>query len=1126
MAEEVYRIEIPVTVEDRTEPSLSNAEKKVSRFDQIADRTRKRLDQMNRTRWQLAIHVLDRASAMINRIGALARRVASSSYRITVSVLDMATSPFRTILRGMNSALGILGIGAGTAGGIVVPLKMVMQQQNIETAFEVLLGDAAAAKKRVEELTTFAGTTPYTRDEIYEASRVLQVFTGNALSTGEGLRLVGDIAAGTQKEFGDVALWMGRLYDAMASGRPVGEMTSALQEMGAISGAARERLEKLADSGMDISKTWPKAVQEFARFDGMMSKLSDNLANLLLGVKSFFMNNIIKRWGQGLTDGITPLLQSFRQWRKENAEGIARMGDQVEKVASRFTRYFVDKVQVMTRNLRALFHDEQFKNADLFGKVKIAWDKIISEPFASWWAGGGKERVDSIAASIGGALGAGLNSVLLGLLGMGTDAEAKISDSPFVEAGASAGRSFLEAFLEAFDAGKIAQKAKEAFLNLQPTWLGGETSSPVGQSLALMMDAWLITKVGKLLKGPFKLGRGLVKGGRSISQMMRGDVATTAAATAATASDAVRQVPWYRRIFGGGKTPIPSAADSIPSASSADLAKSTANLKTSAASFREAINKAKEAELAVQAAEKARHASQTKLNETVKQYKQLTKQSADAAEAYRRFGTPIPAGLDKKVTEAKKAVEAARSEVITQSRKVSDLKDVAKTQQLRVDQAREVFATSRAAVTPVLETAETALPKQSWWKRLLGGSKEMGLISRVAGKAALPLGIGLDALSIASARPGEERNRAIGGTVGSWGGFTAGAAGGAALGSIIPGLGTAVGGLIGGILGSLGGGAIGEWLGGQFDQLGDIARDAWDGVKRIAGDTWNWISDTAPQAIARGIGFAVGYIDSTLFSGDWWNEKWSAVEAWSDASWKNAEQTWNDAISAIEETIFNGEWWNEKWKGVEDWANNTWADLEETWNNARDSIDSTLFNGDWWKEKWRGVESWAHSSWENIKGKWGSFWSKVSSAFSEGKEAGQAAAAGGAKAYARGGFITRPHFGLVGEAGPEAIIPLSPGMRNRGRELWEQAGQMLGVRPFAFGGIVGSVQAPAFGPVAPLAPSGTGLTINLGGVHFSITVEGNGEDVIEAIREHGDEIADEIAEKIGARLEGSTDNSV
>lgn len=57
--------------------------------------------------------------------------------------------------------------------------------------------------------------------------------------------------------------------------------------------------------------------------------------------------------------------------------------------------------------------------------------------------------------------------------------------------------------------------------------------------------------------------------------------------------------------------------------------------------------------------------------------------------------------------------------------------------------------------------------------------------------------------------------------------------------------------------------------------------------------------------------------------------------------------------------------------------------------------------------------------------------------------------------YANGGFINQPHLGLVGEAGPEAIIPLSTSRRQRALSLYEQVGQSLGVQPYAKGGITG-----------------------------------------------------------------------
>ncbi|URJ47375.1 tail tape measure protein [Paenibacillus polymyxa] len=71
--------------------------------------------------------------------------------------------------------------------------------------------------------------------------------------------------------------------------------------------------------------------------------------------------------------------------------------------------------------------------------------------------------------------------------------------------------------------------------------------------------------------------------------------------------------------------------------------------------------------------------------------------------------------------------------------------------------------------------------------------------------------------------------------------------------------------------------------------------------------------------------------------------------------------------------------------------------------------------------------------------------------------------------YAQGGFINRPHVGLVGEAGPEMIIPLSASRRSRGRELWERAGIIMGVRPYANGGQVGRSSLIGASSMMPMA---------------------------------------------------------
>lgn len=50
------------------------------------------------------------------------------------------------------------------------------------------------------------------------------------------------------------------------------------------------------------------------------------------------------------------------------------------------------------------------------------------------------------------------------------------------------------------------------------------------------------------------------------------------------------------------------------------------------------------------------------------------------------------------------------------------------------------------------------------------------------------------------------------------------------------------------------------------------------------------------------------------------------------------------------------------------------------------------------------------------------------------------------KKYARGGIINSPHMGIVGEAGPEAIIPLSGNQRDRAKNLLTHTAGVLGMQ--------------------------------------------------------------------------------
>ncbi|MBR0615294.1 transglycosylase SLT domain-containing protein [Bacillus safensis] len=478
------------------------------------------------TEYRVAINAIDRFTAPVRGAVSFANTHLGRTYTTTIKVLDLITKPLRGIVSAVTSTLGLLGVGAGATGGIVVPLKMVADRQNMTTAFETLLGSRGKADARLDELTAFAGQTPFTRDEIFESSRVLQVFTGNALSTTEGMKLVGDVAAGVQRPFSEVALWMGRLYDGIKSGRPIGDATAALQEMGAISGDARGKLEKLAKSGKDINKTWPEVTKEFGKYNDMMIKMSDNLANLFLGVKSFINNSILMPWGKGLAAAFQPALEAFRTWRGEYSFVLTDLSNKAEKAGKKFANSFLDPTKNVfgfigdqfkilfpgeklskkqMKELKVKFKDnpklqkhfeqlEKYRKMDFETRWKLVLDNT-KDVFGQWWEKTGKPGLFKMAENVGKTYGGIINGVINGLLGI----DDKQSEDSFTDAGAKAGRIFIESFLEALDPAQLGIRITKKIGEINLNALTGE-GSIAGALIANAFALAFLGKVATLLK--------------------------------------------------------------------------------------------------------------------------------------------------------------------------------------------------------------------------------------------------------------------------------------------------------------------------------------------------------------------------------------------------------------------------------------------------------------------------------------------------------------------------------------------------------------------------------------------------------------------------------------------------
>ncbi len=146
--------------------------------------------------------------------------------------------------------------------------------------------------------------------------------------------------------------------------------------------------------------------------------------------------------------------------------------------------------------------------------------------------------------------------------------------------------------------------------------------------------------------------------------------------------------------------------------------------------------------------------------------------------------------------------------------------------------------------------------------------------------------------------------------------------------------------------------------------------------------------------------------------------------------------------------------------------------------------------------------------------------------------------------HAEGGFINGAELSWIGEDGPEAIIPLGAKRRQRGLDLYEQVGRILGINGYAGGGIFPtSFDAHNASISSLLGENGNspdeGFEIESGGQYglqngggspIQIKVElspsfqiessdtQSEEDIVNVIRRHIKDMADEIGGEIASRL--------
>lgn len=479
---ETIVIDIVAEFRNNMSSGMSGATSQVDRFNQSVDRARERMNSLNGQNARPTVSLTDHATSTISKLKSGLRGFAGKTWRAGVKIIDYATRPLRSIKNMLFSIKTLaVAVGAGLVGQQLIskPIQLADSYSSAKIGFSTLLGNKKG-QQMMDNLDKFAKETPFKTSNTISQAQKMIAMGWNAKDLVKDMRTIGDAAAATGK--GDEGLE--RIVLALAQIKSKGKLSTEELNQLAEAGISAKRylaeglgygsgdagIKKLSDDlqkGAIGSEAAIKALMKgMKEYKGMMNKTAnETVEGLKSQIEDTFEINVFRKWGQGLQAGAKKGFGSIVKFLDANEDRLAKFGDTLKGIGKTLSTWAAGKVESTIDKLMELSERSDFKNASLFGKVKIAWDEIISKPFGQWWDANGKPYIEGKFKSFGKLMGEGLTNAtlaagkgILSLLGVDTSGM-----SVFKEA-SDVGSNFGKGFAEGFDGKKIMKTIKDVFV--------------------------------------------------------------------------------------------------------------------------------------------------------------------------------------------------------------------------------------------------------------------------------------------------------------------------------------------------------------------------------------------------------------------------------------------------------------------------------------------------------------------------------------------------------------------------------------------------------------------------------------------------------------------------------------
>lgn len=255
--------------------------------------------------------------------------------------LQRSRESFRSLGESANAELqsmdGFMAKAAQTAAGLfavdkikdfVSQLALVRgEYQQLEVAFETMLGSKSKADALMGQLIDTAAKTPFEMSEVAEASKMLLAYGMEGSKVNETLIRLGDIAAGLSMPLKDLAflygttMVQGRLYTQDLN-QFLGRGIPLADELAKQFGKNKSEVKKLVEEGKigfpEVQKAIEALTGEGSKFGGLMDKQSKTIKGQLSNIEDAWeqMQNEIGKSQEGNISGALDITgKLIENWR-------------------------------------------------------------------------------------------------------------------------------------------------------------------------------------------------------------------------------------------------------------------------------------------------------------------------------------------------------------------------------------------------------------------------------------------------------------------------------------------------------------------------------------------------------------------------------------------------------------------------------------------------------------------------------------------------------------------------------------------------------------------------------------------------------------------------------------------